>query len=224
MRSGSDNSIIHATPGASFLLTQFWILEALRYEVDFWQLDNFSVFSFPKLLRKRISVRQSFPTEYLHCPDGRPPTKHELRISNRRKRTKGRYIPPTTHTYHPHPHLTKTMQKTFILATLCSTLIGTFTASIGLWDRVNEKRAQKRKNRSQNEEIKKLKDQVSHQDVSRVRGSLTRSRDLVQREFEYGCGEWGQRIGVRDCKSNSSPASHILDILNVWISKSKLMT
>lgn len=53
-------------------------------------------------------------------------------------------------------------QKTFICATLASTLVGTFTASMGLWERVHDRREahkQKQRDTKQDGEIKQLRDQ-----------------------------------------------------------------
>lgn len=54
----------------------------------------------------------------------------------------------------------KNLKKTFIIATLCSTLIGTFTSSMGLWDRVKDKRQQTKRDTEQDKEIKELRKQV----------------------------------------------------------------
>lgn len=54
----------------------------------------------------------------------------------------------------------KNLKKTFIIATLCSTLIGTFTSSMGLWDRVKDKRQQTKRDTEQDKEIKQLRKQV----------------------------------------------------------------
>jgi hypothetical protein len=53
--------------------------------------------------------------------------------------------------------LTQLTQKTFIVATLASTLVGTFTASMGLWERVADRREQhrqKQRDSKQDGEIK----------------------------------------------------------------------
>lgn len=68
-----------------------------------------------------------------------------------------------------------TNQKTFIIATLCSTLIGTFTSSIGLWDRVQDKRKQHRVDTRQSNDIKELKELVKKNE-ERIR----------EREFQTG--------------------------------------
>ncbi len=53
-------------------------------------------------------------------------------------------------------------QKTFICATLASTLVGTFTASMGLWERVHDRREahkQKKRDTKQDDDIKQLREQ-----------------------------------------------------------------
>ncbi|CAO2652290.1 Nn.00g005730.m01.CDS01 [Neocucurbitaria sp. VM-36] len=56
----------------------------------------------------------------------------------------------------------KKLKKTFIVATLASTLVGTFTASMGLWERVADRREQHRQRQrdtKQDGEIKKLREE-----------------------------------------------------------------
>ncbi|KZM20208.1 uncharacterized protein EKO05_0001111 [Ascochyta rabiei] len=56
----------------------------------------------------------------------------------------------------------KNLKKTFICATLASTLVGTFTASMGLWERVHDRREahkQKQTDSKQDGEIKQLREQ-----------------------------------------------------------------
>lgn len=53
-------------------------------------------------------------------------------------------------------------QKTFICATLASTLVGTFTASMGLWERVHDRREahkQKKRDTEQDDKITQLREQ-----------------------------------------------------------------
>lgn len=64
-------------------------------------------------------------------------------------------MPPTVDAY-------PGFQKTFICATLASTLVGTFTASMGLWERVHDRREahkQKQTDSKQDGEIKQLREQ-----------------------------------------------------------------
>lgn len=56
----------------------------------------------------------------------------------------------------------KNLKKTFIMATLASTLVGTFTASMGLYDRVSDRREQhrqKKRDTKQDGEIKQLREE-----------------------------------------------------------------
>ncbi|KAL9095861.1 MAG: hypothetical protein Q9165_001858 [Trypethelium subeluteriae] len=55
----------------------------------------------------------------------------------------------------------KNLKKTFIIATLVSTLIGTFASSHNLYERLREKHQQEKRDEGQNQEIKKLKDEIS---------------------------------------------------------------
>ena len=101
-------------------------------------------------------------------------------------------------------------KKTFIIATLCSTLIGTFTSSMGLWDRVSEKRRQKHRDTRQDAEIKQLKDQVernerdnrerSHRERDDLGDALGRSGALIRHEYDQGYEHLGRRFAVGDSK------------------------
>ncbi|KAF5022690.1 hypothetical protein F66182_5238 [Fusarium sp. NRRL 66182] len=106
----------------------------------------------------------------------------------------------------------KNLKKTFIIATLCSTLVGTFTSSMGLWDRVKEKRKQARRDTTQDEEIKKLKAQVQESSREKdraversrerardeVEASFERSGALISREFQDGYQRLGSRFAIGD--------------------------
>ncbi|KAM0420969.1 hypothetical protein ACHAPT_011212 [Fusarium lateritium] len=107
----------------------------------------------------------------------------------------------------------KHLKKTYIIAVLCSTLVGTFTSSIGLWDRVKERRKQNHRDTTQDEEIKKLKAQVERseqkakekdealdkeKDTDEVSASLKKSSALISREFEDGYERLGRKFAVGD--------------------------
>ncbi|KAF5681870.1 hypothetical protein FDENT_7937 [Fusarium denticulatum] len=81
-----------------------------------------------------------------------------------------------------------------------ATLVGTFTSSMGLWDRVKEKRKQAKRDTTQDEEIKKLKAQVEQNSRARdeVEASFQRSGALINREFEDGYQRYGQRFAIGD--------------------------
>ncbi|KAK8065853.1 hypothetical protein PG997_012600 [Apiospora hydei] len=75
----------------------------------------------------------------------------------------------------------KNLKKTFIIATLCSTLVGTFTSSIGLWDRVKERRQQTKRDTDQDKEIKELRKQV---EGSGKQQNNRKSQDQQQNQYQ----------------------------------------
>ncbi|RYP04491.1 hypothetical protein DL764_004430 [Monosporascus ibericus] len=123
----------------------------------------------------------------------------------------------------------KNLKKTFIIATLCSTIIGTFSSSIGLWDRVR----QRRRDLKQDEEIKALKDKVEtadrhsadatwrsqhpqpspqlrDRDRDEVAESLERSGALIRREFDDGYERYGRRFAVGDAATENRLQAQII--------------
>lgn len=112
--------------------------------------------------------------------------------------------------------LTAAPQKTFIIATLCSTLVGTFTSSIGLWDRVQDKRKQKKTDHKQDDEIKKLREQVENAEKrSKERDAEMRRRDelgdsfersgaMIQRQYDEGYRRLGGKFAMGDSTCLSS--------------------
>ncbi|KAH9910059.1 hypothetical protein F4778DRAFT_713942 [Xylariomycetidae sp. FL2044] len=126
----------------------------------------------------------------------------------------------------------KNLKKTFIIATLCSTLIGTFSSSMGLWDRVNEKRRQGKRDTKQDEEIRKLREQVEANKQSRQRQesrrrpdddadlgySLERSGDLIRREYDVGYERLGRRYAVGDTLTENQLQAQIIALQQTVIS------
>lgn len=105
----------------------------------------------------------------------------------------------------------KNLKKTFIIATLCSTLIGTFTSSMGLWDRVNDRRKQKKKDTRQDGEIQQLREAVEkaekrakdrEDDIRRHHDDIglnfENSGALIQRQYDEGYGRLGRKFAVGD--------------------------
>ncbi|KAH7039876.1 uncharacterized protein B0I36DRAFT_3058 [Microdochium trichocladiopsis] len=104
----------------------------------------------------------------------------------------------------------KNLKKTFIIATLCSTLVGTFSSSMGLWDRVQDKRKQRKRDFKQDDEINKLKEQIEQaenryqesqkqpQAKDDVGASLARSGAMIRREFDEGYDQFGRRFAIGD--------------------------
>jgi len=125
----------------------------------------------------------------------------------------------------------KNLKKTFIIATLCSTLVGTFTSSMGLYEAVSKKRAQRKRDTGQDEEIKKLKDRVEAADKrererdddrsrSRSRGprrddfadSLDRSGAMIQRQYEQAYELLGRRFAVGDALTENQLQAQIISL------------
>ncbi|KAH7233441.1 hypothetical protein BKA59DRAFT_560232 [Fusarium tricinctum] len=116
----------------------------------------------------------------------------------------------------------KNLKKTFIIATLCSTLVGTFTSSMGLWDRVKEKRKQTKRDTTQDEEIKKLKAQVEENSrykdralersrvSDEVEASFERSGALINREFEDGYQRYGRRFAIGDVVTENKLQAQVI--------------
>ncbi|KAF2971220.1 hypothetical protein GQX73_g2311 [Xylaria multiplex] len=135
---------------------------------------------------------------------------------------------------------------TFVVASLCSTLINTFTASINLWDRVNERRKQQKKDSKQDDEIRKLKEQVAQTDKHNQkpeaerhhrphdgRGgdddygealgrSLERSESLVRREYNNGAGHMGKRFAMGDLITENQLQAQIITLQEALLNRHSL--
>ncbi|KAM5386406.1 hypothetical protein ACJZ2D_000369 [Fusarium nematophilum] len=121
----------------------------------------------------------------------------------------------------------KHLKKTFIIATLCSTLVGTFTSSMGLWDRVKERRKQQHRDTTQDDEIKKLKAQVERwetrdretdrgkersRDRDEVGASFQKSGALISREFEDGYERLGRRFAIGDVITENKLQAQVISL------------
>lgn len=89
-------------------------------------------------------------------------------------------------------------QKTFICATLASTLVGTFTASMGLWERVHDRREahkQKKRDTEQDDNIKQLREQFED-----AQKKADRRQEEIDRLKDGGGerGGGGRRGGYRN--------------------------
>ncbi|KAI1856566.1 hypothetical protein JX265_011525 [Neoarthrinium moseri] len=120
----------------------------------------------------------------------------------------------------------KNLKKTFIIATLCSTLVGTFTSSIGLWDRVADKRKQKKRDTKQDGEIAQLKSQIEQAEKrskeaedrmrDRDRGTddvgyaLQRSGAAISKEFDDGYARLGRRFAVGDAATENKLQAQVI--------------
>ncbi|KAH8199630.1 hypothetical protein TruAng_006223 [Truncatella angustata] len=120
----------------------------------------------------------------------------------------------------------KNLKKTFIIATLCSTLVGTFSSSIGLWDRVQDRRKQRKRDTKQDDKIASIQAQLDESerrnkdkdgqlerlsthggsrgggggggDRDDVGYALQRSGAAISREFDEGYAQLGRRFAVGD--------------------------
>jgi hypothetical protein len=118
-------------------------------------------------------------------------------------------------------------QKTFIMATLASTLVGTFTASMGLYDRIADRREQhrqKKRDGKQDGEIKQIKESMEkaqqaaderQREIDRLKNgggqrdggrrgyddvgyNLERDAGMIQRMYDDGFGRYGRRFAQGD--------------------------
>jgi len=116
-----------------------------------------------------------------------------------------------------------TLQQGFFIATLASTIAGTFITGINLFDRVNEKRRnrhQKKLDKSQDKRIKDLERRVEEKENGGdrqgpdrqperqperirdddLRGSLEQGGPMVKREYDRHYAAVGPRFAEGDCK------------------------
>lgn len=114
------------------------------------------------------------------------------------------------------PELTQP-QKTFIIATLCSTIVGTFTTTMNLYDAVQSRKEQKKTDGKQNQELESLRKRVDQaeeraKEKEKERDDYARnfqhSSQLVQRQYDEGYGRLGSKFAQGDSTSPSSYPLH----------------
>jgi hypothetical protein len=109
-------------------------------------------------------------------------------------------------------------QQGFILATLVSTVAGTFITSINLYDRLIEQRRQRKRDKGQNKRIQELEQRLNEAEEEKkhikeaggndnhgnnrdeFRNSLERSGSMVQHEYDRYFANLGPKFGQGDCK------------------------
>jgi len=127
----------------------------------------------------------------------------------------------------------KKLKKTFIMATLASTLVGTFTASMGLWERVHDRREshkQKLRDTKQDGEIKQLREQFEQaqqsadgrqQEIDRLKGgggrddpgrNFERDGRMIQRMYDEGYGRMGSRFAQGDAIVENQLQAQIISL------------
>ncbi|KAF1354160.1 hypothetical protein EJ07DRAFT_133962 [Lizonia empirigonia] len=126
----------------------------------------------------------------------------------------------------------KNLKKTFICATLASTLVGTFTASMGLWERVHDRREahkQKQTDSKQDGEIKQLREQFEQaqkkgqerqDEIDRLRNgggyrddvgeSFERNGMMIQRMYDDMYGRMGNRFARGDAITENQLQAQII--------------
>lgn len=105
----------------------------------------------------------------------------------------------------------KNLKKTFIVATLVSTIMGTFITGINLFERVGEKRDQKKRDKGQDEKLKELEAKVletEKREKEGGRGGGRRQQDLhhsledggpmIRREYDRNYARLGPRFAEGD--------------------------
>ena len=107
-------------------------------------------------------------------------------------------------------------QKTFIIATLISTIIGTFTTGINLYERVAERRNQKHRDSGQDAKIRELERRADEAKAERdkhrennkdLRKSLADGGSMVRREYEQDFKRLGSRFAEGDCTSTTATSA-----------------
>ncbi|KAH7320584.1 hypothetical protein B0I35DRAFT_390437 [Stachybotrys elegans] len=114
----------------------------------------------------------------------------------------------------------KPLKKAFVVATLCSTLVGTFTSSIALWERIKSSRKQGARDREQDQEIQKLKAQIEEATKKsgaglahdQLGGSFERSGKLISRAFDDGYERLGQRFAIGDTITENKLQAQIISL------------
>ncbi|KAK7184702.1 hypothetical protein DPSP01_000430 [Paraphaeosphaeria sporulosa] len=101
----------------------------------------------------------------------------------------------------------KNLKKTFIVATLCSTIVGTFTTTMNLYDAVQARKEQKKTDGKQNQELEALRKRIDQaeeraKEKDKERDEYTRnfqhSSQLIQRQYDEGYGRLGSRFAQGD--------------------------
>jgi len=117
----------------------------------------------------------------------------------------------------------KNLKKTFIVATLVSTIMGTFITGINLFERVGEKRNQKKRDKSQDDKLKELEQKLNNsqnQNQNNNRGPGRREQDLqhslqdggpmIRREYDRDYARLGPRFADGDIITQNQLQSQVI--------------
>ncbi|KAF2421040.1 hypothetical protein EJ08DRAFT_597888 [Tothia fuscella] len=123
----------------------------------------------------------------------------------------------------------KNLKKTFIIATLVSTIIGTFTTGLGLYERVGAKHKQKKLDDGQTEKIKKLEAEMKKLEESskkpapkqiedgHVKDSLGASGPLIRREYDRDFAQLGPRFAHGDAITQTQLQGQVITLQSTVI-------
>ncbi|KAF1979497.1 hypothetical protein BU23DRAFT_548727 [Bimuria novae-zelandiae CBS 107.79] len=115
----------------------------------------------------------------------------------------------------------KNLKKTFIVATLCSTIVGTFTTTMNLYDAVQQRKKQKKTDSKQDDELQALRKRIDdaeqrakdkenqHDDYGR---NFQQASALIQRQYDEGYGRLGSRFAVGDTITENQLQKQIIQL------------
>ncbi|KAJ4303805.1 hypothetical protein N0V90_002706 [Kalmusia sp. IMI 367209] len=115
----------------------------------------------------------------------------------------------------------KNLKKTFIVATLCSTIVGTFTTTMNLYDAVQSRKNQKKTDSKQDDELAALRKRVDQaeqraKDKENQRDdyghSFQQASALIQRQYDEGYGRLGSRFAVGDTITENQLQKQIIQL------------
>ncbi|KAB5511497.1 hypothetical protein GE09DRAFT_1180128 [Coniochaeta sp. 2T2.1] len=122
----------------------------------------------------------------------------------------------------------KRLKQGFIIATLISTIVGTFTTGINLFDRISDKRRQHKTDHGQDQKIRELERRVNEAESRRrpsrsrspsrrrgdddLRGSLEYGGPIVRREYDRGYADIGPRFAEGDLIAQTQLQSQIITL------------
>jgi len=113
----------------------------------------------------------------------------------------------------------KQLKKGFIIATLLSTVMGTFTTGLNLVEKVSEKRKQGKRDKGQDDQISKLQKQIVEMETKHkskdkseadLRQSLRKGAPSIKREYERDFERLGPRFAEGDVITQNQLQSQVI--------------
>jgi len=127
----------------------------------------------------------------------------------------------------------KNLKKVFIMATLVSTIVGTFTSSLGLYERVQQRRQQKT-DKGQDQKLSQLQKQLEEIEQRSRRNteeqkkferkkdeleeSLEKSGPMIKHEFDRDVQRLGKQFAIGDTISQTQLQAQIIALQQTVIS------